>query len=111
MRQAARRVRGQKGSCPQGPPTLRCGHVLQAISVVTLEKVTRGDQTLVGADGDLASKEGLQGPWRAERAGALKRKLCRWCPFGLGQIKGLGGSQLLRGALLRKAQPQQRRDH
>ena len=35
---------------------------------------------LVGADGDLASKEGLQGPWRAERAGALKRKLCRRSP-------------------------------
>lgn len=25
----------------------------------------------------------------------MKRKLCRWCPFGLGQIKGLGGSQHL----------------
>ena len=66
---------------------------------------------MVGADGDLASKEGLQGPWRAERAGALKRKLCRWCPFGLGQIKGFGGSQLLREALIWKGQPQKRRDH
>lgn len=40
------------------------------------------------------ASKGQKGLLRAEKAG-FQEELCRWCPFGVGQIKGLGGSHHL----------------